>query len=106
MRRYDKRHNLNSLGFDLLRRAPPSRWTWKQIPDLAKARGITKEQVIKDVLLAAQPTSDDGAGCCVVRLRGLRRGGLDHRRDPANRRRLDRPLTDEKRERNDEYDGA
>jgi hypothetical protein len=28
----------------------------KQIPDLVKARGITKEQVIKDVLLAAQPT--------------------------------------------------
>ena len=28
----------------------------KQIPDTAKARGITKEQVIKDVLLAAQPT--------------------------------------------------
>lgn len=28
----------------------------KQIPDTAKARGITQEQVIKDVLLAAQPT--------------------------------------------------
>jgi 3-hydroxybutyrate dehydrogenase len=28
----------------------------KQIPDTAKARGITKEQVIRDVLLAAQPT--------------------------------------------------
>jgi len=28
----------------------------KQIPDTAKARGITREQVIKDVLLAAQPT--------------------------------------------------
>ena len=28
----------------------------KQIPDTAKARGITAEQVIKDVLLAAQPT--------------------------------------------------
>jgi 3-hydroxybutyrate dehydrogenase len=28
----------------------------KQIPDTAKARGITEEQVIKDVLLAAQPT--------------------------------------------------
>jgi 3-hydroxybutyrate dehydrogenase len=27
-----------------------------QIPDTAKARGITEEQVIKDVLLAAQPT--------------------------------------------------
>ena len=28
----------------------------KQIPDTAKARGITEEQVINDVLLAAQPT--------------------------------------------------
>ncbi len=27
-----------------------------QIPDTAKARGLTEEQVIKDVLLAAQPT--------------------------------------------------
>ncbi len=28
----------------------------KQIPDTAKARSITEEQVIRDVLLAAQPT--------------------------------------------------
>tara|TARA_R110002096_G_scaffold49157_9_gene130190 strand:- start:1685 stop:2464 length:780 start_codon:yes stop_codon:yes gene_type:complete len=28
----------------------------KQIPDTAKARGLTQEQVINDVLLAAQPT--------------------------------------------------
>lgn len=28
----------------------------KQIPDTAKARGITAEQVVKDVLLSAQPT--------------------------------------------------
>jgi 3-hydroxybutyrate dehydrogenase len=28
----------------------------KQIPDTAKARGITEEQVIRDVMLAAQPT--------------------------------------------------
>jgi 3-hydroxybutyrate dehydrogenase len=28
----------------------------QQIPDTAKARGITREEVIKDVLLAAQPT--------------------------------------------------
>jgi len=27
-----------------------------QIPDTARARGITPEQVVKDVLLAAQPT--------------------------------------------------
>jgi 3-hydroxybutyrate dehydrogenase len=28
----------------------------KQIPDTAKARGLTEEQVVRDVLLAAQPT--------------------------------------------------
>jgi 3-hydroxybutyrate dehydrogenase len=28
----------------------------KQIPETAKARGITEEQVVRDVLLAAQPT--------------------------------------------------
>ena len=28
----------------------------KQIPETAKARGLTEEQVIKDVLLHAQPT--------------------------------------------------
>jgi 3-hydroxybutyrate dehydrogenase len=28
----------------------------KQIPDTAKARGMTPDQVVKDVLLAAQPT--------------------------------------------------
>jgi 3-hydroxybutyrate dehydrogenase len=28
----------------------------KQIPDTAKARGITREAVVRDVLLAAQPT--------------------------------------------------
>lgn len=30
----------------------------KQIPDTAKARGITEQQVIHDVLLAAQPTKE------------------------------------------------
>jgi 3-hydroxybutyrate dehydrogenase len=30
----------------------------KQIPETAKARGITEEQVIKDVLLHAQPTRE------------------------------------------------
>ena len=30
----------------------------KQIPDTAKARGMTEEQVIRDVLLAAQPTKE------------------------------------------------
>lgn len=41
----------------------------KQIPDTAKARGITEEQVKKDVLLAAQPTKkfvtvEQVAGLC------------------------------------------
>jgi len=30
----------------------------KQIPDTMRARGLTREQVIKDVLLAAQPTKE------------------------------------------------
>lgn len=30
----------------------------KQIPDTAKARGITEEEVMRDVLLAAQPTKE------------------------------------------------
>ena len=30
----------------------------KQIPDTMKARGLTREQVIKDVLLDAQPTKE------------------------------------------------
>ena len=64
----------------------------KQIPDTMAARGLTREQVIKDVLLAAQPTKqfvtveeDRGLGA----LSGLRHGPLHHRRDPVHRRRLD-----------------
>ncbi|MBB3809249.1 3-hydroxybutyrate dehydrogenase [Pseudochelatococcus contaminans] len=41
--------------------APGYVWTplvEKQIPDTAKARGLTEEQVKKDVLLAAQPTKE------------------------------------------------
>ena len=30
----------------------------KQIPDTAKARGMTEEQVKRDVILAAQPTKE------------------------------------------------
>jgi 3-hydroxybutyrate dehydrogenase len=30
----------------------------RQIPDTMKARGLTREQVINDVLLAAQPTKE------------------------------------------------
>ena len=42
----------------------------KQIPDTAKARGITEKQVVNDVLLAAQPTKkfvhvDEVAALCV-----------------------------------------
>jgi hypothetical protein len=42
-------------------RCPGYVWTplvEKQIPDTAKARGITEEQVKRDVLLAAQPTKE------------------------------------------------
>ena len=41
--------------------APGYVWTplvEKQIPDTMKARGLTKEQVMNDVLLAAQPTKE------------------------------------------------
>jgi len=53
----------------------------KQIPDTAKARGITEAQVVKDVLLAAQPTKqfvDCGASRIARRLsrRGWRGFGL------------------------------
>ena len=58
-----------------------------------KARGLTREQVMNDVLLAAQPTKrfvtvgrGRGAGALPV----PRRGALDHRRQPQHGRRLDR----------------
>ena len=47
------------LGITVNAICPGYVWTplvQKQIPDTAKARGLTEEQVIKDVLLAAQPT--------------------------------------------------
>ncbi len=54
----------------------------KQIPDTAKARGMTEDEVNRDVLLAAQPTKKfatveeiGGAG----RLPDHRWGSLDHR---------------------------
>ena len=46
-------------GITMNANCPGYVWTplvQKQIPDTAKARGITEDQVIKDVLLAAQPT--------------------------------------------------
>ena len=65
----------------------------RQIPDTMKARNMTKEQVIHDVLLQAQPTkavrhlrAGRGAGPVPVR----RRCRADHRRQPLDRRRLDR----------------
>ncbi len=66
-----------------------------QIPDTMKARGLTREQVMNDVLLAAQPTKR-----FVTRRRGRqpgalpdqRRGGVDHRRQLVDGRRLDRCL--------------
>ena len=64
----------------------------KQIPDTMKARGLTREQVINDVLLAAQPTKKfvtvrTGRGHGGLPL--LRRGQPDHRRQHVDRRRLD-----------------
>ncbi len=47
------------LGITMNAICPGYVWTplvEKQIPDTAKARGLTEEQVIKDVLLHAQPT--------------------------------------------------
>ena len=57
-----------------------------------KARGLTREQVMNDVLLAAQPTKTvrhrrPGRGARPVPL--PRRGRRDHRRQPQHGRRLD-----------------
>ena len=66
-----------------------------QIEGQAKAHGIPREQVIRDVLLAQQPNKrfatveELGA---LVRVSRKRRGGLDHRHGFAGRRRLDRAL--------------
>ena len=66
-----------------------------QIPDTMKARGLTREQVMNDVLLAAQPTKrfvtpEEVAGAGAVPV--PRRSGVDHRRQPQHGRRLDRGL--------------
>ena len=50
-----------TLGITVNAIAPGYVWTplvEKQIPDTAKARGLTHEQVKQDVMLAAQPTKD------------------------------------------------
>ena len=64
----------------------------KQIPDTMKARGMTAEQVKRDVLLAAQPTKEFVTVERSRRARGLSVLGCrqgDHRREPVDRRRLD-----------------
>ena len=61
----------------------------KQIPDTAKARGLTEEQVKRDVLLAAQPTKKFVEVERSGRAHGVprqRRRRVDHRRDRADRR--------------------
>ncbi len=67
-----------------------------QIPETMKARNMTKEQVIKDVLLDAQPTkefvtSEQVAALALVPVQ--RRCIADHRRQSLDRRRLDRGVT-------------
>ena len=67
----------------------------KQIPDTMKARNMTAEQVKRDVLLAG--AADQGirhrrAGGGAGALSVLGRGGPDHRRQPVDRRRLDRAV--------------
>ncbi len=67
----------------------------KQIPDTARARGITEQQVIHDVLLHAQPTKqfvqvEEIAALADVP--GERQRGVADRRDPPRRRRLDRAI--------------
>ena len=66
-----------------------------QIPDTMSSRGLTREQVINDVMLAAQPTKkfvtvDQVAGAGAVPV--PRRSRLDHRRQHVDGRRLDRRL--------------
>ena len=66
-----------------------------QIDDTAKARGISREEVIRDVLLAAQPNKRfaevEELGALAVFLCGPG-GAFDHRHRAAGRRRLDRAL--------------
>ena len=73
----------------------------KQIPETAKARGLTEEQVIRDVLLHAQPTrqfvTTEEIGALAVFLCS-QLGALDHRRGDSGRRRLDGAVTSEARD--------
>ena len=67
----------------------------KQIPDTMKARNMTEEQVKNDVLLAAQPTKQfvtvEQVAALALYL-GSDAAALDHRRQPLDRRRLDRAV--------------
>ena len=67
-----------------------------QIGATAEARGISREAVIRDVLLAAQPTRRfaevDEIGALAVFLSRPRRE-VDHRHRAAGRRRLDGALS-------------
>ena len=67
-----------------------------QVPDTMKARNLTREQVINDVMLAAQPTKQFVTVDQIAALVGyltLGRRGADHRRQPLDRRRLDGGLS-------------
>ena len=67
-----------------------------QIPDQMKTRHMTEEQVKNDVLLAAQPTKEFVTVEQVASLAlylTVGRGSRDHRRQPLDRRRLDRAVT-------------
>ncbi len=68
-----------------------------QIPETMKARNMTKEQVINDVLLDAQPTKEFVTSEQVAALMRCILCGddasPDHRRQPVDRRRLDRRVT-------------
>ena len=68
----------------------------KQIPDTAKARGITEEAVIRDVLLHAQPTRqvrDDGAARRAGDLPVHQRRRFHHRNRAADGRWMDRAMS-------------
>ena len=67
-----------------------------QIPDTMKARNMTREQVIKDVMLARP--ADQGvrhrrSGRFARGLSLLGRSGADHRRQSVDRRRMDRRVS-------------
>jgi 3-hydroxybutyrate dehydrogenase len=67
----------------------------KQIADQARTRGISKEQVLHDVILAAQPTKtvrDDRPVGGPLPLSGQRPGRLGQWRQLLHRRRLDRAI--------------